>query len=89
MEKNEFIPAGLPLLTDYTLLKTVVEYRHVISVLEGSMSPHSERIKNQVEQALKMIEDELLARELEYRVSEVKSNKNPQVASTVSGAYAL
>lgn len=64
-QKNEFIPVTLPLLTDYALLKTVVEYRHVLSLLSSSKSNSTDHIRSQVVEALVLIEAELVARGIE------------------------
>lgn len=64
-QKNQFIPVTLPLLTDYALLKTIVEYRHVLSVISSSKSSSTDHIRLQVAEALDLIEGELLARGIE------------------------
>lgn len=64
MDENEFIPVGLPLLSDAVLMKTVMDYRYAQSMLISLDTPLSRKTLMRIEDALHTIEHELKERGL-------------------------
>ena len=62
MSQNIFMPQQLPLLSDYSLVRIVVEYRHASMKLRSATTRLARHLRDQIEQALQALERELQAR---------------------------
>jgi hypothetical protein len=62
MEVNRYVPNGLPLLTDVSLLKTLRHYKELQAVLSGCAFPSITGQQQQIEAAIVAIEEELKGR---------------------------
>jgi hypothetical protein len=67
MRDNIFMPRGLPLISDASLIRTAVEFEQATSVLESSDLPASQDVQRQITSALSAIRTELDARGLSMR----------------------
>jgi hypothetical protein len=59
---NIFIPTALPLLSSYSLTLTSIEYGNAYRLLSQSPLADSHEIRRQLEDALRYLEQELIAR---------------------------
>jgi hypothetical protein len=59
---NIFIPTALSLLSSYSLILTSIEYGNAYRLLSHSPLADSHKIRRQLEDALRYIEQELIAR---------------------------
>ncbi len=64
MAINEYMPRGLPLLTDNVLVRTLIDYRHAYELLLRSTSEYTTAMRDQFEDAMRAIENELRVRGL-------------------------
>ncbi len=62
MSENVFMPKGLPLLSDATLLRTLREYGRSYAALGQSVFPSTARLRRTIGLAMLSIEQELEAR---------------------------
>lgn len=63
---NEFLPAGLPLLSDYSLFRTVIEYESMLSMLSRSNARSANDLTDRIIDALTAVEIELKKRGLDH-----------------------
>ncbi len=61
---NEYLPAGLPLLSDYTLFRTVLDYEHQLEDLERQSVRDRLEQRRRIRAALEAISREMRERGL-------------------------
>ncbi len=66
MKRNAYLPNGLPLMHDGSLVRLLVNYRHAYGLIKRSAASYTETMRAQVEEALNAIENELCARGLRH-----------------------
>lgn len=63
-EQNIFLPASLPLQSDYSLIRSHMEYRQAHALLTGLPRCATELIRQQLQEALLAIEGEMQGRRI-------------------------
>ncbi len=62
MQENVFIPKHLTAYRDVALLKTLREYERIYTQLSRRTTPAFERVRSNIAEAMRLIEDELYRR---------------------------
>ncbi len=75
MKQNAYIPNGLPLISDYELFRTAIDYYHALTMLPKAGS--TRELRAEIEQALRAIDGEAASRGLSLPILDKEEIATP------------